>query len=174
MYLRFGSCVCFSAIDRLGICKVPPIVRGRARSHPGATGNGAKERAMTKGQHVLAISCGIEAATGLGLLVAPAVVAKLLIGADIEGSAIIIGNIAGVALISLAIACWPRGEAIGSRPYFAMLVYNVLAALLLAETGATATATGVLLWPVVVIHLIFAVLIALASIGSRRGTAHQV
>jgi len=128
---------------------------------------------MTKGQRVLAISCGIEAATGLGLLVAPAVVAQLLLGSEIAGIAIVVGNVAGVALISLAIACWPRAEATGSRSYFAMLVYNLLVALLLAETGATATATGILLWPAVVIHLIFTILIALASIGSRRGAAHQ-
>jgi len=163
----------FSAIGHLGICGVPPIVRGRARSHPGTAGNGAKERAMTKGQHVLAISCGVEAATGLGLLVAPAVVAKLLLGGEITGISIVVGNLTGVTLISLAIACWPRVGATGGASYAAMLVYNVLVALLLAETGATATATGILLWPVVVIHLIFAVLLALASIGSRRGTAHQ-
>jgi len=130
---------------------------------------------MTMGQRVLATSCGIEAATGLGLLVAPAVVAKLLFGADIEGAAIVVGNVAGIALISLAIACWPRAEATGSRSYVAMLVYNLLVALLLAEAGATATAavTGKLLWPAVVIHLIFTILIALASIGSWRGAAHQ-
>jgi hypothetical protein len=126
---------------------------------------------MTKGQRVLAISCGIEAATGLLLLVAPAVVAKLLLGTGIEGAAIIVGNIAGVALISLAIACWPRVETRGDGSYLAMLVYNLLVALLLGETGATGAASGILLWPAVVVHLVFTVLIALASIGHRRGMA---
>lgn len=126
---------------------------------------------MTKGQRVLAISCGLEAATGLGLLVAPAVVAKLLLGGEIDGVAIVVGNLTGVTLVSLAIACWPRVEATGGASYVAMFVYNLLVALLLAETGATAPATGILLWPVVVIHLIFAVLIALASIGGRKGPA---
>ena len=129
---------------------------------------------MTKGQRVLAISCGIEAATGLLLLVAPAVVAKLLLGSDIEGAAIIIGNIAGVALISLAIACWPRVETRGDGSYLAMLVYNSLVGLLLAETGATGTISGILMWPAVVVHLILAVLIALATVGHRRRAAHGV
>jgi hypothetical protein len=133
-----------------------------------------KERAMTKGQRVLAISCGLEAATGLGLLVAPAVVANLVLGADIAGPATIIGKIAGLALISLAIACWPRVNAKGEGAYLAMLIYNALVALMLAEAGATAKATGILLWPVVVTHLIFAVLIALASFGSRGREAHLI
>jgi hypothetical protein len=128
---------------------------------------------MTKGQRVMAVSSGIEAATGLGLLVAPAMVAKLVLGAEIEGIATIIGNIAGLALISLAIACWPRVQAKGGGSYAAMLVYNLLVALLLAETGASEVASGILLWPVVVIHLIFTVLIAVALIGSRRGAAQQ-
>ncbi|MCF2515688.1 hypothetical protein LVY65_11515 [Sphingomonas sp. G124] len=127
---------------------------------------------MTKGQRVLAISCGIEAATGLLLLVAPAVVAKLLLGSDIEGAAIVVGNIAGVALISLAIACWPRVEVKGDGSYLAMLVYNALVGLLLAEIGATGAISGILMWPAVVIHLILAVLIALASVGHRRRAAH--
>jgi len=128
---------------------------------------------MTKGQRVLAISCGLEAATGLGLLVAPAVVASLVIGADIAGPATIIGKIAGLALISLAVACWPRVDSKGNGAYLAMLIYNALVALLLAEAGATAKATGMMLWPIVVTHLVFAALIALASFGGRRGSAHQ-
>jgi len=129
---------------------------------------------MTKGQRLLAVSCGIEGATGLGLLVAPAVATKLLLGAEIEGIAIILGNTAGIVLISLAIACWPREGWTGSGSYVGMLVYNLLIALLLAEVGATATATGILLWPVVVYHFVVAVLIAMASIGGLRGTARQL
>lgn len=128
---------------------------------------------MTKGQLVLATSCGIEAATGLGLLVAPTIVAKLLLGSETVGIANVVGNVAGIALISLAIACWPRREAVGGGSYFAMLVYNLLAALLLAETGATAAASGIFLWPAVVEHFVFSLLIALALMGSRRGVLQQ-
>ena len=128
---------------------------------------------MTTGQRVLAISCGLEAVTGLGLLVAPAVVAKLLLGSEIFGTAIVVGNVAGIALISLAIACWPRRETVSGGAYFAMLIYNLLVALLLAETGPTAAARGILLWPAVVEHFVFSLLIALASIGNRRDVMHQ-
>lgn len=129
---------------------------------------------MTLGQRVLAISCGFEAATGLGLLVAPGVVASLVLGAEIVGPATIIGKIAGLALISLAIACWPRVNAKGEGAYLAMLIYNALVALLLAEAGASGKAAGMMLWPVVLTHLVFAALIGLASFGAMRGKAHQV
>jgi hypothetical protein len=44
---------------------------------------------------------------------------------------------------------------------------------LLAETGATAAASGIFLWPAVVEHFVFSLLIALSSIGSRRGVLQQ-
>jgi hypothetical protein len=131
-----------------------------------------KEQAMDKGQTVLASSSGIEGATGLAMLVAPGVVAKLLLGSEITGVSIIVANVAGIALISLAIACWPRGEATEVRSYRAMLVYNLLIALLLAETGISAVVVGMLLWPAVALHMALTVLIALASIGSRWKAAH--
>lgn len=131
---------------------------------------------MIKGQVALAVSCGIEAATGLGLLVAPSMVVKLVLGAEIETAAIVIANIAGLALISLAIACWPRGDTRGGGAYPALLLYNALVGLLLLWTGATVTPSGLLLWPVVVTHLILAALIALALLrvskslgGHERG-----
>jgi hypothetical protein len=106
-------------------------------------------------------------------MIAPVVIAKLLLGAEIEGSAVILGNVAGISLISLAIACWPRGEKTSSSAYFAMIFYNLMIALLLAETGWTSGTGGILLWPIVVIHLLFGALIALALIGSRRSAAIQ-
>ena len=124
---------------------------------------------MTKRQKLMAIACAAEAATGLGLLAAPSMVVRLVLGSDIAGVSIVLANIAGITLIALAIACWPRVEPTASRtPYAAMFVYNLLIALLLAEVAATGTAEGVLLWPVVVLHLVVAVLIPLPSIGGRR------
>jgi len=129
---------------------------------------------MTKGQQVLAIACGLEAITGLGLLVAPSIIARLVLGGDVADIATIISNIAGVALISLAIACWPRAGATSRAPYAGMFFYNLLAALLLGQTAAAGTSSGILLWPVVVAHLGLAVVIPLASFGRRRVAAEQV
>lgn len=128
---------------------------------------------MTKGQKVMALACGLEAATGLGLLVAPSMVARLVLGSEVAGVAIIISNIAGVALIALAIACWPRAGAASGAPYVGMFVYNLLVALLLGETAVAGTVGGLMLWPVVVTHFALAALILLASFGRRRVAAEQ-
>ena len=128
---------------------------------------------MTKGQKVLAIACGLEAAAGLGLLVAPLIVARLVLGSEITDVAVPISNIAGIALISLAIACWPRAGSTSRAPYAGMFFYNLLIGLLLGQTAVAGTTGGILLWPVVVTHLGLAVLIPLASFGRRRVPAEQ-
>ena len=128
---------------------------------------------MTKGQQVLAIACGLEAATGLGLLVAPSMVIRLVLGSEVADVPIIVSNLTGIALIALAIACWPRAGATSRAPYAGMFFYNLLAALLLGETAVAGTSGGILLWPVVVTHLGLAVLIPLASFGRRRVAAEQ-
>jgi hypothetical protein len=57
-------------------------------------------------------------------------------GVEPEGVAIVISRVAGIALIALAIACWPGPAAKRSpTPYIAMLLYNALLALVLATVG---------------------------------------
>ena len=123
---------------------------------------------MTIGQRIMATSAGFEAATGLLLLIAPSVLARLLIGSDIDGPAIIIANIAGLALISLGIACWPRVGAATRGTFVALLIYNLTVALLLAEAGASSTASGLLLWPAVLVHVILTAGTALTVGGHLR------
>src|SRR6478735_9861052 len=114
---------------------------------------------MTKGQQLLAIACGLEATIGLGLLVAPSMVVRLILGSDLADTPIIISNIAGVALISLAIACWPRTGQTSRAPYAGMFFYTLLVALFLGEIAVDGITGGLLLWPVVATHLGLAVLI---------------
>ena len=124
---------------------------------------------MTNGQRIMATAAGFEAATGLVLLVAPALLARLLIGADVDGAAIVIANIAGLALLSLAIACWPRFERADRGSWLALLVYNLVVALLLAEAQLSSTASGVLLWPAVLTHIVLTTLLALSFSWHVRG-----
>src|SRR3982751_4763607 len=104
---------------------------------------------MTNGQRVMALACTTEGVTGLLLLVAPSVLTKPLISSDIEGVPIIVANIAGMALLALAIACWPSAERNGRASGLALLLYNFLVAMRLAEAGVFSKVSGVLLWPVV-------------------------
>jgi hypothetical protein len=120
---------------------------------------------MKSGQLIIAAASVAEAATGLGLVAVPSLVVGLLLGAEPEGIAIVLSRVAGIALISLAIACWPDGDtkrAGGS--YFGMLLYNALVALLLLSVGIGGEATGALLWPVVLLHGIFSALLAWAQL----------
>src|SRR5688572_2782029 len=68
----------------------------------------------------------IETPTGLALLVAPAFVVSTLLNSSLgEPSGILLGRLAGVALISLSITCWTyRNEKHGEGVLKAILFYN--------------------------------------------------
>jgi hypothetical protein len=129
---------------------------------------------MTNGQRIIAVACLAEAGTGLGLIAAPWLVVGLLMGVQPEGVAIVISRVAGIALIALAIACWPGPSGReNAKPYLAMLVYNALVALVLAKVGLDAEMSGFLLWPVAILHILLSVLLAWAWSRLKRtsGTA---
>jgi len=95
-----------------------------------------------------------EAATGLALLVVPSLVGQLLLGAELIGVAVIVARVAGIALIGLGVACWP------GTPLVGMLTYSAMVTLYLAYLGLTGGATGVLLWPAVILHVILSAMLA--------------
>ena len=55
-----------------------------------------------------------EASTGLALLIVPALVGRVLLGEELTGIAIPVARVAGIALIALAVACWPGTPLVGS------------------------------------------------------------
>jgi hypothetical protein len=117
---------------------------------------------------VLGIAAAVEAVTGLLLIVVPHRLAKLLLGAEVTGVSIVIGRVAGIALLSLGVGCWfGRQEATGGWALAAMLLYNVLVTLYLAWVGLGAKFVGVLLWPAVVVHAVLTVLLGFAWSKSR-------
>jgi hypothetical protein len=99
----------------------------------------------------------VETGTGLLLLVWPALVFALLLGLlQAAPEALLIGRVAGAAVISIGVASWPARH--GARTpallgvLAGLLTYNVLAAFLLALAGAGLKMAGILLWPAVVYH----------------------
>ena len=98
----------------------------------------------------------IEAATGLGLIAVPAIVVRLLLGAEISGASIPLGRVAGAALLALGVACWlardDRQSCAARGLVVAMLIYNVVATAVLAFAGIGLGLYGVALWPAVVLH----------------------
>jgi hypothetical protein len=103
---------------------------------------------------VLAFTSLVELGTGVALMVDPAIVVRLLVGADLAGAGEVAGRGFGVALLALALACWPsrRGTESEAPAVRGMLVYNALIALYLAVLGTAGSMRGALLWPAAVLH----------------------
>ena len=102
---------------------------------------------------VLIVASVAEAATGLALLIVPSFVGQLLLGDGLNGVAIPIARVTGIALIALGAACWP------GPPLLGMLIYSAAVTAYLAYLGFAGFA-GALLWPVVVLHVILTVFLA--------------
>lgn len=116
---------------------------------------------------VVKLSAAIEVLTGIALILTPSLVATMLLGVGLNGSGIAVARLTGIALLSLAIACWPRDTVTG-HAVFALLIYNLLAAVYLASLRvAGGFVDGPLLWPACVLHLLFALLLGYAVF--RRG-----
>ena len=111
---------------------------------------------------ILAFASVAEGGTGIALLAVPATVARLLLGADVSGAPAVLGRCFGIALLALALACWPgrTGGGKGSTAVRAMFAYNALIALYLAYLGTAGHMTGPLLWPAIALHAIVALLLA--------------
>ena len=100
----------------------------------------------------------LEVLTGLGLIVLPSLLARLLFGSDLNTVGDSTGRIVGLVLVCLAAGCWPRAGETGRHQAFVPLVaLSWLAAAFLVITGLIGANVGLLLWPAVVLHLVFAV-----------------
>ncbi len=101
---------------------------------------------------LLTITAIIEAATGLGLLAAPAVVAQLLLGGTLDTpTALTVARVGGTALLAIGVACWLSREN-GRALVVAMLLYNVVAVAILAHAAVSLAFSGIGLWPTIGLH----------------------
>jgi hypothetical protein len=110
---------------------------------------------------LLKLTALIEVGTGLGLVAAPAVVVRLLLGGELLGAGVPLGRVAGVALLSLGVACWfgsfdPQSRA-ARGIVSAMAVYNFGVVLILCAVGIQSQPVGVALWPAVILHLMMGI-----------------
>ncbi len=113
-------------------------------------------------KHALTFTAVAEAATGLGLLIIPSLVVQLLLGEQLTGVAIPVARVAGIAIIALAIACWPGPPLVG------MLIYTALITLFFAYLLFVGGLTGVLLWPAAALHVVLTVLLGRAWLAAAR------
>ena len=113
-------------------------------------------------RRVLTVVGAGEALTGIVLVIYPSLVVRLLFGGEISGSGTVMSRIAGIALIGLGVACWPGPPRVG------MLTYGAAVTLYLAYVGVAGGLTGMLLWPMVVLHVIVTVLLTRASTSDQE------
>jgi len=124
---------------------------------------------------LLILTALLEAATGLGLLAAPALLDSVLLGGQFTAPAsVVVARIAGGALLALGIACWFASSDTQSRAAYgvvaAMLLYNATTAALLVYADVAKGAAGIALWPAVIAHTALAVWCAGCLISRRRSS----
>ena len=125
-------------------------------------------------KNLLTVTAVIEVGAGLVLVALPSLSVKLLFGSSLDTStSLTVGRLAGVALLSLGVACWLARHDGQSRAatglVAAMLLYNLAVVVLLAYVGFGSGRVGVALWPAVVLHAAMAVW-CITSIRSKRVT----
>ena len=108
------------------------------------------------GRTLLIVTALAETGVGFALLWSPPLVAGLLLGESLDSpAALVVGRIAGAALLSLGGACWlARDDGPGRawRGLVAVMLYNGAAVAVLAHAAAGARLVGVLMWPAVALH----------------------
>jgi len=105
---------------------------------------------------LLKIAATAEGATGVALVAYPLIVVRLLFASSISGAGVITSRMAGINLIALGVACWPKAD--GHQAFYGMLTYSLLAMLYLIVLGVGGTG-GILLWPGAAAHFGLSVLL---------------
>ena len=112
-------------------------------------------------QNLLRLASVAETATGVLLLILPALVVQLVLGKHLSADGVPVARVAGAGLLGLGLACWPPAEGRALLPAFrGMLAYNALVSAYLALIAVRHHAGGLLLWPAVIFHAIVALLLA--------------
>jgi hypothetical protein len=111
---------------------------------------------------LLLVTALVEVGAGMALLVTPSGVAELLLGAGLSSpQSLVLGRVAGVALISIGVACWLARSGDGNTAQkglvASMLIYNVGVPVLLIYAVVASTMHGIALWPASGLHLLLAI-----------------
>ena len=120
----------------------------------------AETRKMRLQRMLLAIAAVIETLAGLGLILMPDATMQLLFGGRPDGVGMMMGRVAGVALLALGVACWgARGDSGGEARVVtvrAITLYNAGAGALLVLFAITGQAAGLGAWSAGLFHLALA------------------
>jgi len=115
---------------------------------------------------LLAFAALAEAATGVALIVVPSPVGRVLLGTELSGAALPVARVAGIALFSLGLACWPA-QGPTRAALCGMTTYSLLATVYLVYLGTRGDSVGVLLWPAAGLHALLTLLLGRAWLAAR-------
>lgn len=116
------------------------------------------------------LTAAVEAAaTGLVLFVRPSWFAWLVFGSEFSDAGSALSRLTAIALLGLTLATWPLSGAAGPLPSSvrALLIYNVLATIYLLYVATSGQLVGIFLWPAIVLHAIFSIVLGRARLGGR-------
>ena len=110
---------------------------------------------------LLIVTAILEAGTGAALLAVPSLLAEVLLGTGLSSpAALVVARVAGLALISVGVACWAgrNGERMArARLVGGMLIYNLGVPILLVYGWFAPALDGIGLWPASLLHAALAV-----------------
>lgn len=126
--------------------------------------------ALMHRRYLLVVTALSEGATGLFLLLWPALFLELLLGMQEPPTETLFhARLAGNVLLAYGVACWfGRLDRWGHVLLLVVLVYDVGAALGLAFAALLLKLVGILLWPAVIAHTALAIWCILCF-RDRRG-----
>ena len=117
---------------------------------------------------LLIVSALIELSAGLALLLWPSQTASPLFDTP---TALVLGRLAGLALLALGVACWLRRSEEKSRTanglVAAMLLFNAGAVALISYARVGLGLFTAFIWPVALLHAVMAVW-CIACLKSKR------
>jgi hypothetical protein len=112
-------------------------------------------------RNLLKTSAFVELGAGIAALALPTLLATILLGGSLDPTGLAVTRLAGVALLSLAVACWravPDAQSRAARGVVAaMLLYNVGVATLFAALRFGLGMHGIALLPAAALHAALAV-----------------
>jgi hypothetical protein len=103
----------------------------------------------------------LESGAGVALLCLPWTVIHLLLGAEEPTTtAMLVARVMGLGLIALGVSAWlKKDERVEANTGLlsGLLTYNIAISIALAVAGTVGDRPGVLLWPVVLVHVAMAI-----------------
>ena len=121
---------------------------------------------------VLLIAAWFEIIVGASFFLAFNAQSQFLFGTTPEGVVgVTFARFSGIALICLGIACISSGTE--QSAVQTLLIFNTAVTIFFAWVAVTTTFRGVLLWPVITMHAVIAIALAVSLSSARRHAAEE-